>query len=50
MVWVAQVFNLRLLQCRNKHRLQACATYNIGYADNDALRLGVNIFAYAVTH
>ncbi len=24
--------------------------YNIGYADNDALRLGVNIFAYAVTH
>ncbi len=24
--------------------------YNIGYADDDALRLGVNIFAYAVTH
>ncbi|MDY7009263.1 MAG: DUF4159 domain-containing protein [Planctomycetota bacterium] len=24
--------------------------YSIGYADDDALRLGVNIFAYAVTH
>ncbi len=24
--------------------------YNVGYSDADALRLGVNIFAYAVTH
>jgi hypothetical protein len=24
--------------------------YNLGYADADALRLGVNILAYAVTH
>ncbi len=24
--------------------------YNVGYATDDALRLGVNIFAYAVTH
>ena len=24
--------------------------YNMGYADSDALRLGVNILSYAVTH
>ncbi len=25
-------------------------TYNLGYSDEDALRLGVNILAYAITH
>jgi len=29
---------------------QLAFAYNRGYADSDALRLGVNIFAYALTH